>query len=38
LTDRSEQRTAALIGRRFLASRILVDSERTHLFPKPCGG
>lgn len=37
LTDRSEQRTALLIGRRFLASRILVDSGRTHVAPK-CGG
>jgi len=36
LTDRSEQRTALLIGRRFLASRILVDSGHTHLFPGPC--
>lgn len=34
LTDRSEQRTPLLIGRRFLASRILVDSSRTHVFPK----
>lgn len=34
LTDRSERRTALLIGRRFLASRILVDSSRTHVFPK----
>jgi hypothetical protein len=37
LTDRSEQRTSLLIGRRFLSSRILVDSGRTHLFPQPCG-
>ena len=36
LTDRSEQRTLLLIGRRFLASRILVDSGRTHLFPRNC--
>jgi hypothetical protein len=36
LTDRSEQRTSLLIGRRFLSSRILVDSGRTHLFPQPC--
>jgi hypothetical protein len=36
LTDRSERRTPLLIGRRFLASRILVDSGRTHLFPKTC--
>jgi hypothetical protein len=36
LTDRTEQRTSLLIGRRFLASRILVDSDRTHLFPNPC--
>jgi hypothetical protein len=34
LTDRSEQRSALLIGRRFLASRILVDSNRMHVFPK----
>jgi hypothetical protein len=34
LTDRSERRTSLLIGRRFLASRILVDSERTHVFPR----
>ena len=38
LTDRSEQRTSLLIGRRFLASRILVDSSRKHVFPKPCEG
>jgi hypothetical protein len=38
LTDRSERRAQALIGRRFLASRILVDSSRTHLFAKPCQG
>ena len=36
LTDRSAQRSDVLIGRRFLTSRILVDSGRTHLFPKPC--
>jgi hypothetical protein len=36
LTDRSEQRTALLVGRRFLASRILVDSGRTHAFPQRC--
>jgi hypothetical protein len=36
LTDRSEQRTLLLIGRRFLASRILVDSGRTHVFPQQC--
>jgi len=36
LTDRSEQRTALLIGRRFLDSRILVDSGRKHLFPQKC--
>lgn len=36
LTDRSERRTSLLIGRRFLASRILVDSGRTHLFPQRC--
>jgi hypothetical protein len=38
LTDRSEQRTSLLIGRRFLASRILVDSGRKHVFPKTCNG
>jgi hypothetical protein len=38
LTDRSEQRTSLLIGRRFLASRILVDSGRKHVFPKACDG
>jgi hypothetical protein len=37
LTDRSARRTPLLIGRRFLASRILVDSGRTHIAPK-CGG
>jgi hypothetical protein len=36
LTDRSEQRTSLLIGRRFLDSRILVDSGRKHLFPTSC--
>ena len=36
LTDRSDRRTALLVGRRFLSSRILVDSGRTHLFPQPC--
>jgi hypothetical protein len=36
LTDRSEQQTPVLIGRRFLVSRILVDSGHTHLFPKRC--
>jgi hypothetical protein len=36
LTDRSERRSSVLIGRRFLASRIVVDSGRTHLFPKRC--
>jgi hypothetical protein len=34
LTDRSDQRTSLLIGRRFLASHILVDSARTHVLPK----
>lgn len=38
LTDRSERRTALLIGRRFLAGRILVDSGRKHLFPRHCEG
>jgi hypothetical protein len=37
LTDRSERRSTVLIGRRFLASRVLVDSGRTHIAPK-CGG
>lgn len=36
LTDRSERRTPLLVGRRFLASRILVDSGRMHLFSKSC--
>jgi len=36
LTDRSDRRAAVLIGRRFLAERVLVDSGRKHLFPKPC--
>jgi hypothetical protein len=36
LTDRSDQRTSLLIGRRFLASRILVDSGRKHLFSTSC--
>ncbi len=38
LTDRSGQRNSVLIGRKFLASRILVDSSRTHVFPKQCEG
>ena len=38
LTDRSDQRSRVLIGRRFLASRILVDSSRKHVFPKHCEG
>lgn len=36
LTDRSGQDFQALIGRKFLASRILVDSGRTHIFPRRC--
>jgi len=36
LTDRSDRRTSLLIGRRFLASRIVVDSSRKHVFPKHC--
>jgi len=36
LTDRSGQQAPVLIGRKFLASRILVDSGRQHLFPKTC--
>jgi hypothetical protein len=38
LTDRSDRRTSLLIGRRFLAGRILVDSGRKHLFPQHCEG
>ncbi len=38
LTDRSSQDYQVLIGRKFLASRVLVDSSRTHLFAKPCEG
>ena len=38
LTDRSDQRSRVLIGRRYLASRILVDSSRKHVFPKHCEG
>jgi hypothetical protein len=38
LTDRSGQDTPVLIGRKFLASRVLVDTSRTHLFAKPCEG
>ena len=38
LTDRSGQRYQALIGRKFLASRVLVDSSRKNLFAKPCQG
>jgi hypothetical protein len=37
LTDRSDRRTPLLVGRRFLASRIVVDSSRKHVFPKQCG-
>ena len=36
LTDRSDRRTLLLVGRRFLASRIMVDSSRKHVFPKHC--
>ncbi|MGA7971624.1 MAG: RimK/LysX family protein [Pseudolabrys sp.] len=37
LTDRSGQGTPLLIGRKFLlATHLLVDSSRTHLFAKPC--
>ncbi len=36
LTDRSGQDYQALIGRRFLGGRVLVDSSRTRLFAKPC--
>jgi hypothetical protein len=38
LTDRSSQQSPVLIGRKFLGSRILVDSGRENLFPKPCDG
>jgi hypothetical protein len=39
LTDRSSQETPVLIGRKFLlATHLLVDSSRTHLFAKPCEG
>jgi len=38
LTDRSSQDYLLLIGRKFLASRVLVDSSRKHLFADPCKG
>lgn len=38
LTDRSGQGYPVLIGRKFLASRLLVDSSRKRLFAKPCEG
>lgn len=38
LTDRSGQGYQVLIGRKFLAGRVLVDSGRKHLFAKPCEG
>jgi hypothetical protein len=38
LTDRSGQEYPVLIGRKFLAGRVLVDSSRKHLFAKPCEG
>ncbi len=39
LTDRSGQAYQVLIGRKFLlATHLLVDSSRTHLFAKPCEG
>lgn len=38
LTDRSGQDFDALIGRKFLAGRVLVDSSHKHLFAKPCEG
>ncbi len=38
LTDRSGQKYQVLIGRKFLASRVLVDTSRRHLFAKPCEG
>ena len=34
LTDRSGQKLPVLIGRKFLADRILVDSNRMHIFFK----
>ena len=36
LTDRSGQKLPVLIGRKFLADRILVDSNRMHIFSKRC--
>ena len=36
LTDRTGQKYPVLIGRKFLASRVLVDSGRKYLFAKPC--
>jgi len=36
VTDRSGQQFSALIGRKFLASRILVDSGRKRVFARPC--
>lgn len=36
LTDRTGQKYPVLIGRKFLGSRILVDSARTHLFSGRC--
>lgn len=38
LTDRSGQDYQVLIGRKFLATRMLVDSGHTHLFATPCEG
>jgi hypothetical protein len=38
LTDRSNQRYQVLIGRKFLAGRLLVDSSRKNVVAKPCGG
>ncbi len=38
LTDRTGQKFPVLIGRKFLASRVLVDSSRKYIFAKPCEG
>lgn len=38
LTDRSGQRYQVLIGRRFLANRVLVDSGSKNRFAEPCEG
>ncbi len=38
LTDRSGQGYQVLIGRKFLANRVLVDSNSKNLFARPCEG